>query len=277
MSIINTEAGCRFEVQVQALASQVRRAESRRKQDFILQSTNIASYNAYPWKGRDRPTGPEGSRPGRGRSYYAHYRSLVRIAALLVGNGATAEELARTPSSPCTARGGSCGTGTRPWVACAGPSSAGARGQSVAWLDCPADRATGRARAGSTRTPALRAALRPSRPPARGARPQVLRGLARSPDRRRDGDQQTCGERLHPARHGCPPGPPRSRVGGAPVRPDRVRHTISSDRAAMVAEDPLRGQGPAPEAPGKPRPCPSSPARAGGGMAMTGHWAWARQ
>jgi hypothetical protein len=50
--------------------------------------------------------------------YAAHYRPLVRLAALLLRDVALAEEVV-TPSSPCTVPGGGCGTRSEPSPTCA--------------------------------------------------------------------------------------------------------------------------------------------------------------
>lgn len=113
----------------------------------------------------------------------------------------------RMRSPRCTGYGASCETKREPWITYAGqPGALPCR--TLAGTARPDRSRAGAARHAGDASPGH--AVRSSRPPTRGARPEVLRGLARSPDRRRDGNNRKGAERPHPA------GPVRPR--GRPAR-----------------------------------------------------------
>ena len=77
--------------------------------------------------GPDRRAGV--AQPGGGEAAAAvtdlfrdHHLELVRLALVMVGDLATAEDVVRTPSSGCTAAGVACASRPAAWRTC-GPAS----------------------------------------------------------------------------------------------------------------------------------------------------------
>ena len=151
--------------------------------------------------------------------YSAHYRSLVRLAALLVRDTPTAEEVvqdafvamhggwqrlrecAQGPGLPAAG----CGEPVPVGVAAPG----GRRSQPAKGAAGPAGRRARRPRPAGAAQCRGRAA-RAARTAARGDRAAVLRGSVRGGDRRRDGHQPRCRQEPHCPRDVSAPGSSRT-------------------------------------------------------------------
>ena len=159
--------------------------------------------------------------------YSEHYRALVRLAALLVRDTPTAEEVVQ--DSFIAMHGG--------WHRLRDTEKALAylrqavvnRSRSVLRHRTVVDKnpqkpppdmpsAEHGALALLERSAVIAALRAPARPPARGDRPALLRGPVRGRDRRRDGDQPRRGQEPHRARHDRPAHRPGAAMTAGPAR-----------------------------------------------------------
>jgi Sigma-70 region 2 len=208
---------------------------SRRRRASRRSSDNDAARSPGKHRTAGAPAGPgatetamprtslRGDWPGRDADqavtalYHAHCRSLARIAALLAGDSAKAEEILRDAFVAMHRAWWRLQDGDKALGYLRRAVVTGARSRSAA----PPDQHTRPRGLFGAGQPApdipgapLVAVL--SGLPARQREAlvlKVLRGLARAPDRRRDGGQQACAERPYPARHVRPPDLPGSRSG----------------------------------------------------------------
>ena len=100
--------------------------------------------------------------------YLAHYRGLVRLAALLLDDAGAAEEVVQDAYVGCTGRGAASATRTPPWATCArrrqpGPVSAAAPAGGPRHAPAPLPDAPSARRGALDRLEHRRACSRPSR------------------------------------------------------------------------------------------------------------------